>query len=183
MIVGTNAVPFRTKIFARRGTSSATHRGIASRAAASLEKRRVYVPSISVAMCSTLRWPASAASAGSTVIGTCPANGMPRRRASSASAKKASRGTALWILIRSTPSSWRRATAARAPSGFVMVSRCGISGLGPSTVGPARKMRGPTSSPLSMRARQASRTSSSPPMSRTAVTPLATSTPRVVSSP
>ena len=143
-------------------------------------------------ICSMLRSPASDASAGVTLSGTCPSNRRPTRRASSAAAKKTSRGRrSSCTLMKSTPRCLAVCTIALASASERTCSDPG-HGLSPRSIWALdATIQGPTSRPAAMSARHA-RTSSivggrqnvlsrsaqtvrqSPVMSRTPVTPNAT---------
>ncbi len=76
--------------------------------------------------------------------------------------------------MKSTPRALRSSTTLRPSAALATGAELGKRGVGPSSIGPAMTMRGPNSFPAAMSARHCMRTSRSPPMSRTPVTPLAT---------
>src|SRR6476646_3684647 len=118
---------------------------------------------------------------------------MPRARASESSAKYAAGGGSFRTLSSVTPNAATRATAARASSGVatgmrspssraatvapvcVSMPRTALSQRAFSTIGPVISMRGPTSVPAATLSRHERTRSNFPPMSRTPVTPFATS--------
>ncbi len=133
--VGTSVTP----LFAIRRIASSpaadSHHASASRASLTSPTLTGLASSDSAA-CSIEPTPSSAASHAATVRGRCAATFRLREAARRTRAKKASRGMALWVLMKSTrPAS--ESTARSASSGVRTVIRNLAFGLGPSSSGPA----------------------------------------------
>ncbi len=85
-------------------------------------------------------------------------------------------------LMKSAPRRFKSSTAFRPSSGLATATELGNRGFGPSSMGPEVTIRGPSSFPCEISLRHRWRTSSSPPMSRTEVTPLARNSGKAISS-